>query len=71
MRRCETASDCSEIDLCVLPKLQGSVLRIEFLVPDALVPGAAHDDLDAHLRTIVWSGPREEILEDGEWFISA
>ncbi|KAK7689510.1 hypothetical protein QCA50_007302 [Cerrena zonata] len=65
-RRCQAVSDCSETDLCILPKSKGAVLRIEFLVPDDLVPGVAHGDLDAHLRTIVWSGPREEILEDVE-----
>ena len=65
-RRCSAASDCSETSLCVLSKAKGSVLRIQFLVPDATLPGVGHNDLDAHLKTIVWSGPKEEILEDGE-----
>ncbi|CAL1710715.1 unnamed protein product [Somion occarium] len=65
-RRCSSASDCTETDFCLISKSKNVMMRIEYYISDSVVPGIPHDDLDARLKSIVWSGPKEEILEDVE-----
>ena len=58
--RCASAVDCGAESVCVRPRSDQSLLRITIHLPSWASPDGRPTD-----RTVVWSGPRYEILEEG------
>ena len=58
--RCASAVDCGADRLRVRPRGDQALLRITVHLPPWASPGGQPAD-----RTVVWNGPRYEILEEG------
>ncbi|GJE92322.1 hypothetical protein PsYK624_084760 [Phanerochaete sordida] len=56
VKRCTAAADCAEGSVCIRPRGDQRIMRVDFTAP-------GRDD--AH-HTMVWSGPPEEFFEDVE-----
>ncbi|TFY64832.1 hypothetical protein EVJ58_g2350 [Rhodofomes roseus] len=58
--RCASAVDCSTDHVCVRPRDDQALLRLTVHLPAWVTPNAHTSD-----TTVVWNGPRVEILEEG------
>lgn len=65
--RCTLSANCAEQHFCVATRSDEELVRIGLWVPDGSDPaGDAGDSRDTSI--VIWSGPREEILEEGRSF---
>lgn len=60
-KRCRESAHCGPEHLCVTLGEDIELLRIQ-VRPSGLNDGEAHEPI---VKTIVWSGPRSELLEEG------
>ncbi|KAH9830175.1 uncharacterized protein C8Q71DRAFT_843079 [Rhodofomes roseus] len=58
--RCASAVECSADHVCVRPRDDQALLRLTVHLPAWVTPNAHTSD-----TTVVWNGPRAEILEEG------
>ncbi|KAI0788926.1 hypothetical protein BC629DRAFT_469876 [Irpex lacteus] len=58
-QRCRESAHCASHNLCVKLSQEEELLRIKFVV---LPHGSGRDEDE--VKTVVWSGPREELLEE-------
>lgn len=62
-QRCRESAHCASHNLCVKLAKEEELLRIKFAVPH----GSGEDEDE--VKTVVWSGPREELLEEGAYLV--
>ena len=63
VKRCSLSADCSDHRLCVRPSVNEELVRIGVWVPHA---NETSDEGDlSEMKFVIWSGPSEEILEEG------
>ena len=67
------SADCGAHRVCVSPRADEELVRLWIWAPSSLpvsdrdAGDAGSDDTDGAERLVIWSGPREEILEEGPY----
>lgn len=64
VKRCALSADCGDHHLCVKPRSDERLLRIGVWIP-GLQSSFERQDVPTDTSIVIWSGPREEILEEG------
>ncbi len=65
VKRCTLTADCGDHRVCVGPRADEELVRIGVWMPGSRNLAVQSDSMDS--TVVIWSGPREEILEEGQW----